>query len=153
MLGARGAPRAPKPQAAKVGGRHRPDRTGAIGRPVDGGVVDHDDHAIAALVHVELDEIAAERDGALEREQAVLRPEGTAAAVRRDARHFSVSIRPFTNHRCMATMIATGGSRTIMAAAIATFHSGSCEVRGIKPSIPIPAVRISWLIVIMSGQR
>ena len=40
-----------------------------------------------------------------------------------------------------------------MAAAIATFHSGSCEVRGIKESIPITAVRISWLFVTMSGQK
>ena len=40
-----------------------------------------------------------------------------------------------------------------MAAAMTTFHSGSCEVRGTSDSMPITAVRISGLFVIISGQR
>jgi len=48
---------------------------------------------------------------------------------------------------------ATGGASTIMATAIATFHSGSCEVRGTSVSIPITAVRISGVLVIIRGHR
>src|SRR6185369_16129428 len=113
----------------------------------------HRDGLVAREMHVELHEIAAERDRAPEREEAVLGPEGRAAAMGRDPRHFSVSMRPFTNHRCITTITTTGGSRTIIAAAIATFHSGSCEVRGISESIPITAVRISGLFVTISGHR
>src|SRR5207245_10987391 len=121
-----------------------------VGGPLDRRAGDHRDGAVGGQVHVELEQVAAERDGVGEREQAVLGPEGRAPAVRRDPRHFSISIRPFTNQRCMTTMTATGGSRTIIAAAMATFHSGSCEVRGISESIPMTAVRISGLFVTMS---
>src|SRR5207237_2714287 len=148
-----GRARAPQPKAAQVGGRRGSDRPGAVRGALERGVVDHRDGPVTGQVHVELEQIAAERDRAPECEQAVLGPEGPAAAMRRDPRHFSVSIRPFTNHRCITTITTTGGSSTIMAAAIATFHSGSCEVRGISESIPITAVRISGLFVTISGHR
>src|SRR5262249_62191572 len=123
------------------------DRPGAVGRALERRVVDDRHGPVAREVDVELEQVAAESDRALEREEAVLGPEGRAAAMRRDPRHFSVSIRPFTNHRCITTITTTRGSSTIMAAAIATFHSGSCEVRGIKESIPITAVLISGGVV------
>src|SRR5262249_57862479 len=111
------------------------------------GVVDDGHGAVAREMHVEFHEVAPERDRVLERQEAVLGPERRAAAMRRNPRHFSVSMRPFTNHRCIVTITITGGSSTIIAAAIAMFHSRSCDVRGISESIPIPAVRISGLFV------
>src|SRR5205814_752922 len=104
------------------------------------------------------------RDGAAKGGQAVLGPLGGSAAMGDVPGHrasfppekgyFSVSMSPFTNQRCMITMTATGGSSTVMAAAMMTFHSGSCEPpRGTRASIPTTAVRISVVVVIMSGQR
>ena len=53
----------------------------------------------------------------------------------------------------MTTITPTGGNSTIIAAAIAMFHSGSCEVRGASDSMPMTAVRISGVLVIISGHR
>src|SRR5206468_6911401 len=111
--------------APQVVRRHRRDRAAAVGGAVERRVVDHRDAAPRGQVHVELDQVAAEGDGVPEGQQAVLGPEGCAAAMRRDPRHFSDSIKPFTNHRCMKRITTTGGSSAIIAAAIMTFQYGT----------------------------
>src|SRR2546427_8000966 len=141
-------------QAAEVGDRHRRDRAGTVGGPLDRRVMDHRHAAVAGQVHVELEQVAAERHGVPERQQAVLGPKGRAAAVGRDPRHFSVSIRPFTNQRCMTRMTVTGGSSAIIAAAIMTFHSGTwVPVRGMRSWSPMTTTRMGSEFVIISGQR
>src|SRR5439155_1003423 len=80
---------------------------------------------------------------------------GDGAARRgRPVTYFSVSIRPFTNQRCITTITATGGRSAIIAAAIKTFHSGMwVPVRGMRSSRPITTTRIASVLVIISGQR
>ena len=68
-----------------------------------------------------------------------------------DALNELPSFRASTNP---ATLQTTGGSSVIIAAAMITFHSGSCEPpRGTSASMPTTAVRISAVVVIMSGHR
>src|SRR5262249_24778537 len=153
VLGGQSRARSAKAETAQLGGGGVGDGPRAVGGALERRGMNHRARTVARQGHGELERIAAEGDRALEREEAVLRPEGRAAAMRRDPRHFSVSIKPFTNHRCITTITTTGGSSTIMAAAIATFHSGSCEVRGISESIPITAVRLSRRFVTISGPR
>src|SRR5207249_12065191 len=98
-------------------------------------------------------EVGAGRGRVPEDGEAVLRREQGATPMRCDPGHFSLSMSPCTNQRCMRTITDTGGSSTIIAAAIAMFHSGSCEVRGTRNSMPMTAVRISGVLVIISGQR
>src|SRR5205823_14941977 len=97
--------------------------------------------------------VGAEREWVPEVAEAVVRQEEGDTPMRGAAGHYSLSRSPAQTPRCMRTFTASGGGSTIIAAAIAMFHSGSCEVRGTRDSIPMTAVRISGVLVIISGQR
>src|SRR5262249_25698177 len=67
--------------------------------------------------------------------------------------HFSVSIRPLTNHRWPTTTMATGGSRASITVAITRFHSAAASPVGSTRLIPMTIVSMLSSVVIMSGQR
>jgi len=71
-------------QRAQLCQRRVGDGAVARGRALQRGVVDHDRLAIGREMDVELQDVDAERDGAAEGHRAVLRPQGGAAAMRRD---------------------------------------------------------------------
>src|ERR1700753_4285814 len=56
--------------------------------------------------------------------------------------HFSVSIRPLTNRRCISTTTKTGGSMASTAVAIATCHSAKASLTSMIFLMPITMVCI-----------
>src|SRR5262249_35311186 len=71
----------------------------------------------------------------------------------RSSRHFSVSIRPLTNQRCITTTTATGGKRASVTVAITRFHSAVASPDGTTRLMPMTTVSIVSSVVTMSGQR
>src|SRR5262249_28752703 len=65
--------------------------------------------------------------------------------------HFSVSIRPLTNHRWPRTAMATGGSRASVTVAITRFHSAAASPVGSTRLMPMTTVSMLSSVVIMSG--
>src|SRR6267142_3373228 len=133
-------------------------------------------------MHVELEKIGAEGQRVAEGEQAVVRPEQCAAPVRGEERgdhalrgrgdgahhrgyreeaqrqqerppHFSVSTSPFTNHRCMSRMTATGGSIASIAVDMIRFQSVWASPVPIILVMPMTMVSMLLLVVIRSGHR
>jgi hypothetical protein len=49
-------------------------------------------------------------------------------------RHFSVAVKPRTNHRCAKTKISSGDTMTTSVPAMAIFHSGIPLVPGTTPA-------------------
>src|SRR6185312_6916269 len=67
----RDAPDTPGIERAQVGERERGDGPHAVGRPVDRAVVDDDQLAIAAALHVAFDGLRAQVEGEIEGQQGV----------------------------------------------------------------------------------
>src|SRR4030042_1453040 len=67
--------------------------------------------------------------------------------------HFSLSINPWTNQRCIRITTSTGGNRAIIAAAITRFHSGGCVPVGMVEAMPTTTTFIFSELVTMRGQR
>src|SRR5262249_44136031 len=73
-------------EALELGERHFFNRAGAVGRAVDGVVVDDDDLAVARRGRVELDDVGAVGDGPLEGSHGVFRRGAGGAPVADNAR-------------------------------------------------------------------
>ncbi|MDT4870927.1 hypothetical protein FQZ97_1060290 [compost metagenome] len=80
-LAAVGGPAVTGVQCLQLFQAQRGDRAVAVGGALQGVVVDHHQLAIAGQPHVHLQHVHAQGVGALEGEQAVLRPQAFAAAV------------------------------------------------------------------------
>src|ERR1035438_9914098 len=68
-------------------------------------------------------------------------------------RHFSLSTRPLTNHRCIRITTSSGGSIARIAVAITRFHSVAASPPVIIRLIPMTVVYMLSCVVTSSGQR
>src|SRR5690606_14890253 len=133
------------------------DAASAVGGALEGRVVHQHQHAVAAQLHVELEHRVAERRAQPHRGQRVLGREPACAAVRSLAPirpvHLSDSTSPLTNHFCISTTTATGGSIARTAVAITRFHSIAASPPEIIRFRPITTGYIDSCVVTSSGHR
>src|SRR5262249_18226471 len=69
------------------------------------------------------------------------------------APHFSVSMRPLMNQRCISTTIAIGGSIAMTTVAITRFHSAAASPVGTTRLMPMTTVDIVSSVVTRRGHR